>query len=297
MQHPTTLAAQPRSSASRAQTAVLRKAIKHLALLLLGWLMIYPLIWLLLSSFKTNADLFGSLSLWPSQFVWNSYVKGWAGTGQYTYTTFFYNTFVLVIPTVVLTVLSSVMVAYGFARFKFPLRNLMFVLMISTLMLPHTVIIIPRYLIFRNLGWLDSFWPFIVPAAFGCFPFFIFMMVQFLRGLPKELDESAVMDGCNPPTILFRILLPLCMPAMISAAIFQFIWTWNDFFNPLIFINSVKKFPISLALRMTIDSTGGTIEWNQIMAMAVLAILPPVLVFFFSQKYFVEGIATTGIKG
>ncbi|RTE11407.1 carbohydrate ABC transporter permease [Paenibacillus whitsoniae] len=297
MQNPTTLAAQPRSSASRAQSAVLRRAIKHLALLLLGWLMIYPLIWLFLSSFKTNADLFGTLSLWPSQFVWNSYVKGWAGTGQYTYTTFFYNTFVLVIPTVVLTVLSSVMVAYGFARFKFPLRNLMFVLMISTLMLPHTVIIIPRYLIFRNLGWLDSFWPFIVPAAFGCFPFFIFMMVQFLRGLPKELDESAVMDGCNPPTILFRILLPLCMPAMISAAIFQFIWTWNDFFNPLIFINSVKKFPISLALRMTIDSTGGTIEWNQIMAMAVLAILPPVLVFFFSQKYFVEGIATTGIKG
>ncbi|BFT72529.1 carbohydrate ABC transporter permease [Paenibacillus sp. P36] len=297
MPHPTTSVAQPRSAASRAQSAMLRKAIKHIALLLLGWLMIYPLIWLFMSSFKTNADLFGTLNLWPSKFVWDSYVKGWAGTGQYTYTTFFYNTFLLVIPTVVLTVLSSVLVAYGFARFKFPLRNLMFVLMISTLMLPHTVIIIPRYLIFRNMGWLDSFFPFIVPAAFGCFPFFIFMMVQFIRGLPKELDESAVMDGCNPPTILFRILLPLCMPAMISAAIFQFIWTWNDFFNPLIFINSVKKFPISLALRMTIDSTGGTIEWNQIMAMAVLAILPPVLVFFFSQKYFVEGIATTGIKG
>ncbi|UJF32619.1 carbohydrate ABC transporter permease [Paenibacillus hexagrammi] len=292
-----TSAAQPRSAASRAQSAKLRTAVKHIALLLLGWLMIYPLIWLFLSSFKTNADLFGTLSLWPSQFVWDSYVKGWAGTGQYSYTTFFYNTFVLVIPTVVLTVLSSVLVAYGFARFKFPLRNLLFVLMISTLMLPHTVIIIPRYLIFRNLGWLDSYLPFIVPAAFGCFPFFIFMLVQFFRGLPKELDESAVMDGCNPPTILFRILLPLCMPAMISASIFQFIWTWNDFFNPLIFINSVKKFPISLALRMTIDSTGGTIEWNQIMAMAVLAILPPVLVFFFSQKYFVEGIATTGIKG
>jgi oligogalacturonide transport system permease protein len=169
--------------------------------------------------------------------------------------------------------------------------------MISTLMLPNTVVVIPRYLIFRNLDWLDTYWPFIVPAAFGCFPFFIFMLVQFFRGLPRELDESAVMDGCSPPTILFRILLPLCKPALISAALFQFIWTWNDFFNQLIFINSVKKFPLSLALRMSIDSTGGTVEWNQIMAMSVLAIVPPVLIFFFSQKYFVEGIATTGIKG
>ncbi|OXM82964.1 carbohydrate ABC transporter permease [Paenibacillus rigui] len=269
----------------------------HAFLLLLGWIMVYPLVWLLFSSFKTNADLFGSLQLLPSEFVWDSYLKGWAGTGQYSYAVFFKNTFLLVVPTALLTVLSSVLIAYGFARFTFPLRNFMFILMISTLMLPHSVIIIPRYLIFRHLDWLDSYLPFIVPAAFGCFPFFIFMMVQFIRGLPRELDESAVMDGCSPPGILFRILLPLSLPALISASIFQFIWTWNDFFNPLIFINSVKKFPISLALRMSIDSTGGTVEWNQIMAMSVLAVLPPVLLFFFSQRYFVEGIATTGIKG
>ncbi|MEI7028174.1 carbohydrate ABC transporter permease [Paenibacillus sp. y28] len=294
----TQTSAVPRPSASRRErNARIRNVMKHVALILLGWLMVYPLVWLFFSSFKTNADLFGSLSLLPSEFVWDSYLKGWEGTGQYSYAIFFYNTFLMVVPTVILTVVSSVMVAYGFARFQFPLRNLMFILMISTLMLPHTVIIIPRYLIFRNLHWLDSYWPFIAPAAFGCFPFFIFMMVQFFRGLPRELDESAVMDGCNPPKILLRILLPLSFPAMISAAIFQFIWTWNDFFNPLIFINSVKKFPISLALRMSIDSTGGTVEWNQIMAMSVLAILPPVLIFFFSQKYFVEGIATTGIKG
>ncbi|MDQ1914690.1 carbohydrate ABC transporter permease [Paenibacillus sp. GD4] len=287
----------PMSASTRASSASLRRIIKHAALLLLGWIMVYPMIWLFFSSFKTNADLFGSVSLWPSEFVWDSYVKGWGGTGQYSYRTFFFNTFLLVVPTVLLTVASSVLVAYGFARFKFPLRNLMFILMISTLMLPHTVVLIPRYLIFRNLGWLDSYWPFIVPAAFGCFPFFIFMLVQFFRGLPRELDESAVMDGCSPPSILFRILLPLCLPALISAGIFQFIWTWNDFFNPLIFINSVKKFPLSLALRMSIDSTGGNVEWNQILAMSMLAILPPVLLFFFSQKYFVEGIATTGIKG
>lgn len=282
---------------AKARNERIARFIKHALLILFGWLMVYPLVWLFFSSFKTNADLFGSLSLLPTEFIWDSYVKGWAGTGQYTYGTFFANTFLLVVPTVIFTVVSSVLVAYGFARFKFPLSNLMFALMISTLMLPNTVVVIPRYLIFRNLNWLDTYWPFIVPAAFGCFPFFIFMLVQFFRGLPRELDESAVMDGCSPPTILFRILLPLCKPALISAALFQFIWTWNDFFNQLIFINSVKKFPLSLALRMSIDSTGGTVEWNQIMAMSVLAIVPPVLIFFFSQKYFVEGIATTGIKG
>ncbi|MCR8633740.1 carbohydrate ABC transporter permease [Paenibacillus radicis (ex Xue et al. 2023)] len=287
----------PEITKKRKQMVMNKKWMTHLFLLLLGWVMVYPLIWLFFSSFKTNADLFGSLQLLPQHFVWDSYAKGWAGTGQYSYGTFFKNTFLLVVPTAFFTVLSSVLVAYGFARFTFPLRNFMFILMISTLMLPHSVIIIPRYLIFRNLDWLDSYLPFIVPAAFGCFPFFIFMLVQFLRGLPKELDESAVMDGCSPPGILFRILLPLSFPALMSAAIFQFIWTWNDFFNSLIFINSVKKFPISLALRMSIDSTGGTVEWNQIMAMSVLAVLPPVLLFFFSQRYFVEGIATTGIKG
>lgn len=270
---------------------------KNIVLTVFGLLMIYPLIWLFFSSFKTNADLFGSLDLLPETFVWDAYGKGWAGTGQYSYGTFFSNTLLMVVPTVVFTVLSSAIVAYGFARFQFPLKNPLFALMISTLMLPQAVIIIPRYLIFKNLGWLDSYLPFVVPAIFACYPFFVFMLVQFFRGLPRELDESAVVDGCNPFTILTRILLPLCKPALFSAAIFQFIWTWNDFFNSLIFINSVKKYTVSLALRMTIDSTGGTVAWNQIMAMSVLAILPPLLIFFFFQRYFVEGIATTGIKG
>ncbi|MBE1443054.1 carbohydrate ABC transporter permease [Paenibacillus sp. OAS669] len=279
------------------QPTLAARLVKNIILLAFGLLMIYPLIWLFFGSFKTNSDLFGSLSLLPKTFVWDSYSKGWQGTGQFTYGTFFLNTLMLVVPTVFFTVLSSAVVAYGFARFQFPLKNTLFALMISTLMLPHAVIIIPRYLIFRNLGWLDGYLPFIVPAIFACYPFFIFMLIQFFRGLPRELDESAVMDGCNPAAILFRILLPLCKPALFSAAIFQFIWTWNDFFNSLIFINSVKKYTVSLALRMTIDSTGGTVAWNQIMSMSVLAILPPLLIFFLFQRYFVEGIATTGIKG
>lgn len=275
----------------------MKAVLKNIGLAVFALLMIYPLIWLFFSSFKTNTDLFGSLGLFPKTFVWDSYQKGWLGTGQYTYATFFTNTLLMVVPTVIFTVLSSAVVAYGFARFNFPLKNILFSLMISTLMLPQAIIIIPRYLIFRNMGWLDSYLPFIVPALFACYPFFIFMLVQFFRGLPKELDESAVVDGCNPFTILTRILLPLSKPALFSAAIFQFIWTWNDFFNSLIFINSVKKYTVSLALRMTIDSTGGGVAWNQIMAMSVLAILPPVLIFFYFQRYFVEGIATTGIKG
>ncbi|WP_248928372.1 carbohydrate ABC transporter permease [Paenibacillus hamazuiensis] len=279
------------------EPALTGRLVKNILLLALGLLMIYPLIWLFFGSFKTNTDLFGSLSLFPKTFVWDAYSKGWRGTGQFTYGTFFLNTLMLVVPTVFFTVVSSAIVAYGFARFQFPLKGALFALMISTLMLPQAVIIIPRYLIFRNLGWLDGYWPFIVPAIFACYPFFIFMLIQFFRGLPRELDESAVMDGCNPVTILFRILLPLCKPALFSAAIFQFIWTWNDFFNSLIFINSVKKYTVSLALRMTIDSTGGTVAWNQIMSMSVLAILPPLLIFFMFQRYFVEGIATTGIKG
>jgi oligogalacturonide transport system permease protein len=165
------------------------------------------------------------------------------------------------------------------------------------MMLPNAVIIIPRYLIFRDFGWLNSYLPFIVPALFACYPFFIFMIVQFFRGLPRDLDESAHIDGCGPVRVFVYILLPLMKPALVSAAIFQFIWTWNDFFNALIYIDSMRKYTVSLALRRTIDTTGGTITWNSVLAMSVLSIMPPLLVYVFAQKYFVEGIASSGIKG
>ena len=271
--------------------------VAYFFLLLLGILMVYPLIWMFFGSFKANDEIFGSLRLLPKAFSLDGYLKGWEGSGQFDFGVFFINTFALVVPTVVFTVVSSALVAYGFARFHFPMKKILFMLMISTLMLPNAVIIIPRYILFKNLHWLNSYLPFTVPALFACYPFFVFMMVQFYRGLPKELDESALIDGCGPLTILLRILLPLSKPALFSATIFQFIWTWNDFFNSLIYINSIKKFPVSLALRMSIDSTGGVVGWNQVLAMSVLAILPPVALFFFAQKYFVEGIATTGIKG
>ncbi len=268
----------------------------YLLLGAIGIIMVYPLLWLFFASFKGNMELFSSIQLLPKDIVWSSYGEGWQGTGQYTYTRFFGNSLWMVGWTVLFTLVSSVLVAYGFSRFNFPLKKILFMLMISTLMLPNAVIIIPRYILFKNFGWLDSYLPFIVPAIFACYPFFIFMLIQFFRGLPVELDESAELDGCNPLMVLTHILLPLSKPALFSAGIFQFMWTWNDFFNSLIYINSIRKYPISLALRMAIDTTGG-VSWNQIFAMSVLAVTPLILLFFFAQKYFVEGIATTGLKG
>ncbi|WP_372661769.1 carbohydrate ABC transporter permease [Cohnella sp.] len=261
-----------------------------------GIVLIYPIIWMISASFKPLPEIFSTVNLIPSKFVITSYINGWKGTGQFGFSTFFFNTFLLVVPTVIATVVSSLLVAYGFARFRFPMKNVLFSMMIATLMLPNAVIIIPSYLLFRNFGWLDTYWTFIIPAAFATYPFFIFMLVQFFRGLPRELDESAVVDGCNSFKILTHILLPLCKPAIVSAALFQFIWTWNDFFNSLIYINSVKKYPISLGLRMSLDNSSIS-NWDQVMAMSVLSVLPCLLIFFFAQRYFVEGIATTGIKG
>jgi len=268
----------------------------HAVLAALGLIMVYPLIWLFFGTFKTNEEIIGSLRLLPNEIDWSAYIIGWLGSGQFTFGDFFLNTFKLVIPTVLFTTFSSIFIAYGFARFRYPLRKLLFALMLSTLMLPHTVVIIPKYILFNYLGWLNTYLPFIVPAILGSSAFYIFLQYQFLRGLPKELDESAFMDGCNSFTILMRILLPLSKPALVSVAIFQFIWTWNDFFNVFIYVNSVSKYTLSLGLRMMMDIEAAT-NWNQIMAMSVLTMLPCLLFFFFLQRYFVEGIAKTGIKG
>jgi len=270
--------------------------ISYIFLIILGIIMIYPLLWMFSASFKTNNEIFSSLSLIPKQIVSGGYFAGWKGSGQYSFDLYFLNTFIMVIPTVLFTIISSLLVAYGFARFKFRFKKPLFALVIASLMLPTEVVIIPRYMLFNSLNWLNSYLPFIVPAAFATYSFFIFMLVQYIRSIPRELDESAFIDGCSSFAILTKIIVPLCKPALISVGIFQFVWRWNDFLNPLIYISSVKKYPLSLALRMTLDVTD-TISWNQVMAMSVLSLVPPVLLFFFTQKYFVEGIATSGLKG
>ncbi|SNX53424.1 carbohydrate ABC transporter permease [Thermoanaerobacterium sp. RBIITD] len=284
-----------RSKINHHKNGYMLKILTYIFLIIFGIFMIYPLLWIVAASFKPNEDIFKSLSLIPSHLVADSYINGWKGTGQYGFGKFILNTFIMVIPTVIFTVISSTVVAYGFARFNFPLKKILFALMISTLMLPGSVIIIPRYILFNGFGWLNSYKPFIIPALFASTPFFVFMMVQFLRGLPKELEESAIIDGCNSFQTLINIIAPLCKPAIISMAIFQFIWTWNDFLNTLIYINGVEKYTVSLGLRMSIDGTS-VINWNQIMAMTVISMLPCIIIFFSAQKYFVEGIATTGLK-
>lgn len=273
-----------------------KKILLNMWLSFFTLVMIYPLLWMFFASFKTNQEIFASASLLPESFSLDSFITGWRSTGRVTYATFFLNTFKLVIPSVIFTVISSVLVAYGFARFRFPFKKQLFAIMLATLMLPHTVIMIPRYMIFRNLGWLDTYLPFYIPALFATYPFFTFMLVQFFRSIPKELDEAAKIDGCNSFKTLVLILLPTLKPALFSVAIFQFVWMWSDFLNPLIYLSSVNNYPVSLALRMSLD-TAAAVDWSPIMAVSTLSVIPPMLVFFFSQKYFVEGISNSGLKG
>ncbi len=273
----------------------LSRFLSYFFLIALAYIMTYPLLWMIGAAFKSNEEIFGTIGLLPKNPMFGAFAAGWKGTGQYGFSTFLYNTFLMVIPTVLFTAISATLIGYGFARFEFPFKKTLFSIMLSTMMLPATVILIPRYIFFRNLGWLDSYLPFIVPAMLGCFPFFNFMMVQFFRGLPLELDESGKLDGCNSFIILKDLLLPLCKSAIFSVIVFQFVWTWNDFLNVLIYISSVAKYPVALGLRMTMDIST-EFDWNQILAMSLISIAPPIVLFFAAQKYFVEGIATTGMK-
>lgn len=275
---------------------LLRRAFTYVFLIAVGLFMIYPLLFMFFGTFKGNQELLTSLRLWPESFDLSGYINGWRSTGQYTFGHFYLNTFFLVIPTVIFTLVSSTLVGYGFSRFRYKGRNLLFMLMLSTLMLPETVTIIPKFILFNKLDWLNTYYPFIVPAAFCSNAFFVFMMVQFFRGIPRELDEAAKIDGCNSLRILVEVLVPLLTPVLFSVGIFQFMWTWNDFFNALIYISDVKAYPLSLALKMSIDVSSG-VKWNEVLAISFLAILPSVIIFFLAQKHFVEGIATTGIKG
>lgn len=273
-----------------------KRTMDYVIIVLIGTILLYPIVWMFFAAFKTNNEIFGSIRLLPESFDPKYFIEGWKGTGQYSYTHFFKNTALIVLPTTLFTIASCCFVAYGFARFRFPLKKVLFSLLISTLMLPNAVIIIPRYALYNTFGWVNTYLPFYVPALLACYPFFIFMLVQFMRGLPKDLDESAYIDGCGSFRVLWQILIPLMKPALFSAALFQFMWTYNDYFNSLVFINSVSKYPISLALRLSLDSES-VVHWGKMMAMAFVAVAPLIVLFFAAQKYFVEGIATSGLKG
>lgn len=273
-------------------TTVFRYAV----LTLVGLIMIYPLVWLIGASFKTNSEIFANPGFWPDNPTADGYIRGWQTSTPYSFGTFFLNTLWIVLPKIIGTAISCTAVAYGFARFDFPFKKLLFATLIATLLLPNVVTRIPQYLLFRDLGWLDTYLPLWVPSAFAGDAFFVFMLVQFLRAIPRDMEEAARVDGANTWQVLVFIVIPLLMPALISVCLFQFMWTMNDFLGPLIYISSVDKFPVSLALKLSIDTTEA-FEWNRVLAMSVLTLLPALTVFFLAQKYFIDGISAGGIKG
>jgi oligogalacturonide transport system permease protein len=277
-------------SSARAERWVLQ-----ILMIVLTVIFLYPLIWLLLGSFKVNSEIFSSTRLIPERFVLSGWLDGWRGSGQYSFGRYLVNTVLIVAPVMILTVASSTLVAYGFARFAFPLKAVLFALMISTLMLPNAVVMIPRYVLFTRFGWLDTYLPFYALAAFAVNPFFTFLLVQFFRGIPRELDEATMMDGGGRFRILVSVVVPLSTAALTAVALFQFVWQWNNFLDYLIYISSVKKYPIQLGLRLALDLEG-TVNWNRVIAMSVLSMLPCVIVFFIAQKRFVQGITWSGLK-
>jgi oligogalacturonide transport system permease protein len=276
---------------SRAQTL-----IRTTLLLAVAAVMLYPLLWLVGASFKGNAEIFSEVGFWPDRFDFGAYAKGWKTSTEYTFATYFLNSFLITIPRIVVTVISCVLVAYAFARFEFWGKKFLFAVMVGTMMLPLIVLRLPQYLMFKEVGWLDSYLPLIVPSAFATDTFFVFMLVQFLRGIPRDMEEAAVIDGCNSLQLLWHIIVPLLKPAIISVIVFQFIWTMNDFMGPLIYLASVEKYPVSLALKMSIGATE-EVEWANVIAISVVALVPSVVVFFLAQRHFIEGASSSGIKG
>lgn len=269
----------------------------HIIVCGLGLVMIYPLVWMVMSSFKETNTIFTTAGqLIPEKFVFTNYANGWKGFAKITFATFFKNSLFIAIVATAGTVFSSALVAYGLARCKFFGKKILFVAMLLSMMLPAQVLMIPQYLWYQKLGWVGSYKPLILPYFFAIQGFFVYLMINFIDGIPRELDEAAKIDGCSYYSIFSRIILPLISPALITASIFSFMWRWDDFLSALLYINESAKYPVSLALKLFCDP-GSSSDYGAMFAMATLSILPAVLIFICLQKYLVEGISTSGLKG
>lgn len=271
--------------------------IYHILVCAFGLVMIYPLVWMVMSSFKdTNTIFTTATSLIPEKFTLQNYVNGWKGFAKVGFGTFFKNSLFISITATIGTVLSSSVVAYGFARCKFPGRKLLFAAMLASMMLPAQVLMIPQYLWYQKLNWVGTNLPLIVPYCFAIQGFFVYMMTNFIEGIPRELDEAAKIDGCSYYTIFTKIIFPLMVPTMITGCIFSFMWRWDDFLAALLYLSDPLKYPVSYALKMFSDPTAGS-DWGAMFAMATLSLIPIFVIFLTMQKYLVEGITSTGIKG
>lgn len=272
------------------------KWLLHIGLIAGAFVMLYPLLWMIGSSLKPEGEIFSDLNPIPRSLDFSNYVKGWTlGTGV-SFTTFYLNSFMVCAGAIIGNLFSCSLAAYAFARIQFKFKPVLFALMLGTLMLPFHVIVVPQYIIFNSLGWTNSFLPLIVPKFFAVDAFFIFLMVQFIRGIPIELEQAAMVDGCNRAQTFLLIILPLLTPALVTTTIFTFIWTYNDFFGQLLYLNNERKYTVALGLRQFLDASGQS-AWGSMFAMTTLSLLPVFVIFLFFQRRLVEGIATTGLKG
>ncbi|WP_225939493.1 carbohydrate ABC transporter permease [Nesterenkonia lutea] len=271
-----------------------KATIKHIVMVLASLVMIYPLLWMLVSSLRPNDLIFREPGILLTTLEFSNYVQGWNAL-SHPFSHFLWNSAIVVFGSILANLVSCSMAAYAFARLDFRFKKPMFALMLLTIMLPVHVVIIPQYILFSNLGWVNTFLPLIVPKMLATDAFFIFLMIQFIRGIPKDLDEAARIDGAGHIRIFLQIILPLMIPALATTTIFTFMWTWNDLFSQLIFLTSPDMYTVPLALSAFIDSTGES-NWGAMFAMSIVSILPLFLIFLFGQRFLIKGMATTGIK-
>ncbi len=271
--------------------------IYHILVLFGAFIMVYPLLWMVLSSFKpTTTILPTATQLIPTSWTLDNYFTGWKGFMGYSFATFFKNSFFIATLSTFGTLISSSFVAYALKRLSFKLNRFLFILVLATMMLPPQILMIPQYMWFRHLNWVGTFYPMILPYFFAIQGFFVYLIMNFIGGIPKELDEAAKIDGCSYFAIFFRVILPLIAPALITSAIFSFIWRWDDYLSALLYVTKADMRPISLALKLFNDPSAGS-DIGATLAMSTLSIVPATIIFLLFQKSLVDGIASTGIKG
>ncbi len=273
-----------------------KSTVFHVLTLAVLVVILYPAAWMVMSSFKPGNEIIGSVSLIPESFSFDNYLKALQGIGGVSFWTFVVNSLILALASVIGIVLSCSITAYAFARIRFRGSRLFFLCMIATMLLPFHVVIIPQYIVFNQLDMINTYWPLLLGKFLAADAFFVFLMIQFIRGLPRDLDEAARIDGAGHVRTFGYVILPLMKPALVTSSIFAFIWSWNDFFGPLLYLKDPGMYTMPLALRLYVDQTS-TSDYGAQMAMAILALLPVVVFFLAFQRYLVSGVATEGLKG
>ena len=274
---------------------IVRDIIYHAFVVGFGLLMIYPVIWMILGSFKMKSEILGANAPFlPSVWVTENYPNGWKGAGSYNFGTFFRNSTIISVFATLGTVISATMVSYALARIRFFGRKFWFTCMIMTMLLPGQVLMIPQYIIWNKLHAVNTFIPLILPKFLGV-PFFIYMMMQFIKGLPRELDEAAMIDGCSKYSIFTRIILPLLGPSIITTTVIQFYWTWDDYMGPLLYLGKPKLYTVSYAIKNFADVQGT--NFGPMFAMSTLSLIPVFLLFLFFNRYLMEGVTAGSVKG